>query len=336
MNNNQQFALLGVAGFIAPRHLKAIAETKSDLIAAFDPHDSVGIVDSWFPNAAFFTEFERLDRHVEKLRREERGIDYVSICTPNYLHDAHVRFALRSGATAICEKPLVLNPWNVDALAEVEAESEGRIQTILQLRLHPAIVALHDRHACMAEVDAATSPPSGGRGSNEPSDEIVDIDVTYITSRGGWYHHSWKGDEEKSGGVATNIGIHFFDMLAWIFGQQVRSIVHIRRPDCMAGVLELERARVRWFLSVNGNHLPEAQQAAGQRTYRSITIGGEEIEFSGGFTDLHTDSYRRILGGEGFGIEDARGSIELAHDIRHAPITALREDYHPLCQMIEL
>jgi len=311
-----KFALIGAAGFIAPRHLRAIKETGNTLVAALDPHDNVGVMDSYFPEADFFIEPERFDRQLDKLRREDCGVDFVSICSPNYLHDAHIRMALRNAAHAICEKPIVLNPWNVDALSAIEAETGRSVRTILQLRHHPAIIGLRERHA------AAT-------------DRAVDVDVTYITSRGKWYHHSWKGDEDKSGGVSTNIGVHFFDMLGWIFGSMRSSTVHRRQDDCAAGVLELERARVRWFLSVNSEHLPEAQRAKGQRTYRSITVDGTEVEFSDGFTDLHTVSYREILAGRGYGLQDARPSIEMVQAIRGAPLAALRGEYHPMCAQVE-
>lgn len=307
----RRFALIGAAGYIAPRHMKAIRDTGNRLVAAFDPSDSVGIIDSYFPDAHFFTEFERFDRHVDKLRRRGEGIDYVGICSPNYLHDAHIRFALRSGVHAICEKPIVLNPWNVDALEELQVESGRQVHTILQLRLHPAIVALRDRYR-------------GSRG-------ITDVDIAYITSRGNWYHQSWKGNPSKSGGIATNIGVHFFDMLSWIFGPQRASTVHLRTDDCAAGLLELERARVRWFLSINAGHLPVEQRAKGQRTYRAITMGGDAVEFSEGFTDLHTESYREIIAGRGFSVGDARAAIEMVHAIRHAPVSGLSGDYHPLC-----
>ncbi|MFO0961583.1 MAG: Gfo/Idh/MocA family oxidoreductase [Phycisphaerales bacterium] len=310
----KKFALIGAAGYIAPRHMKAIKETGNELVAAFDPNDSVGIIDSHFPQAHFFTEFERFDRHVEKLRRKGEKIDYVSICSPNYLHDAHIRFALRNGAHAICEKPIVLNPWNVDALEELQAETGKRIYTILQLRLHPAIIALREKFAS-----------AKGR---------TDVDIAYITSRGRWYHQSWKGDVSKSGGIATNIGVHFFDMLSWIFGGQRGSTVNLRNDDCAAGVLELERARVRWFLSINADHLPAEQKAKGQRTYRAITMGGEAVEFSEGFTDLHTDSYRSVLGGGGFSIGEARNAIEMVYGIRHAPLVGLSGDYHPFCRQV--
>jgi UDP-N-acetyl-2-amino-2-deoxyglucuronate dehydrogenase len=310
------FALIGAAGFIAPRHLRAIKDTGNTLVAALDPHDNVGVIDSFFPEADFFTEPERFDRHLDKLHREGCGVDYVSICSPNFLHDAHIRMAMRNGAHAICEKPIVLNPWNVDALTAIEAECGRRVNTILQLRHHPAIIALRDRHV-------------GSGGS------AVDVDVTYITSRGKWYHRSWKGNLEKSGGIATNIGVHFFDMLGWIFGSMRSSTVHRRQGDCAAGVLELERARVRWFLSVNSEHLPEAQRAKGQRTYRSITVDGTEVEFSDGFTDLHTVSYREILAGRGYGLQDARPSIEMVQAIRGAPLAELRGEYHPMCAQVE-
>ncbi|MBM4112683.1 MAG: Gfo/Idh/MocA family oxidoreductase [Phycisphaerae bacterium] len=309
-----RFALIGAAGFIAPRHMKAIKETGNTLVAALDPKDSVGIIDSYFPDAHFFTEFERFDRHVEKLRRRGTKVDCISICSPNYLHDAHIRFALRSGAHAICEKPIVLNPWNVDGLEELSRESGREIYTILQLRLHPAIISLREKFASR-------------NGTTE-------VDIAYITSRGRWYHQSWKGEEQKSGGIATNIGVHFFDMLSWIFGAQRKSTVHLRREDCAAGLLELERARVRWFLSINAEHLPAAQREKGQRTYRAITMGGEAVEFSEGFTDLHTTSYRSILDGHGFRIGEARSAIEMVHDIRHAPVAGLTGDFHPLCREV--
>jgi UDP-N-acetyl-2-amino-2-deoxyglucuronate dehydrogenase len=309
----KNFALIGAGGFIAVRHLRAIKDTGNELLAAFDPSDSVGIMDSYFPNTSFFVEYERFDRHIDKLRHSNNKIDYVSICTPNYLHDSHIRFALRQGADAICEKPLVLNPWNVDALAEVERETGKRLNTILQLRLHPTIAELKKK------MDADTSG------------KIYDIDLTYITSRGNWYFTSWKANEEKSGGIATNIGIHFFDMLAWIFGEPTLSQVHIMEPKRAAGYLELKKARVRWYLSVDNKALPEEVSAKGQRTYRSITIEGKEFEFSEGFTDLHTLSYQEILKGNGFGLSDAKNSIEMAYHIRHAKPLGLTGNYHPFC-----
>ena len=292
-----KFALIGAAGYVAPRHMKAIKEVGGDLVAAFDPADSVGVIDSHFPDARFFTEFERFDRHIDKLRRANDKVDYVAICSPNYLHDAHVRFALRSDADAICEKPLVLNPWNLDGLQEMEQQTGKRVHTILQLRLHPAILALKER------ID------------DEPADKIFDVDLTYITSRGGWYHVSWKGDEAKSGGIASNIGVHFFDMLEFVFGNLKANHVHLHTPTHAGGYLEYERARVRWFLSVDRNDLP-AHTPEGQTTYRSITVDGEEVEFSGGFVDLHTAVYQEILSGRGFGIEEARPAIEFVHTIR--------------------
>ena len=309
----RRFAIIGVAGYVAPRHLQAIQATENQLVAAYDPNDSVGIMDSYFPDADFFTEFERFDRHVDKRRREQAGreIDYVSICSPNYLHDSHMRFALRSGANAICEKPLVLNPWNIDGLAEIEADTGHRINTILQLRVHPAIIALRERIA------------------NEKSDTKHEVDLTYITSRGHWYHQSWKGDIKKSGGIATNIGVHFFDMLYFIFGSLQDNVVHLNTPTKAAGYLEYEHARVRWFLSVDVEDVPKAQREAGQRTYRSITVDGEEIEFSGGFTDLHTRSYEEILAGRGFGLEENRTAINAVSAIRGAVVAPLTGDYHP-------
>lgn len=316
----KRFALIGVAGYIAPRHLKAIKDSGNVLVAALDRSDSVGVLDSYFPDADFFTEFERFDRHLEMLKRadENQAVDYVSICSPNYLHDAHVRFALRIGASAICEKPLVLNPWNVEALEEIEKESKGKINTILQLRLHPAIIELKRR------ID------SGGK------DKIYDIDLTYITSRGHWYLVSWKGSIEKSGGIATNIGIHFFDMLAWIFGDVKKNIVHLSQPKRAAGFLELRKARVRWFLSLERGDLPTGPQQGRPMTYRSITIDGQEVEFSEGFGDLHTESYKKILVNEGFGTRDVMTSIQIASDIRNAEAVGLKGEYHPILKSIKL
>ncbi|MBG0781417.1 MAG: Gfo/Idh/MocA family oxidoreductase [Bacteroidales bacterium] len=295
------FALIGAAGYIAPRHMRAIKDTNNQLVAALDPFDSVGIIDSYFPDAQFFTEPERFDRHLDKLRRKGQGkVDYVSICSPNYLHDAHIRMALRNDAHAICEKPLVLNPWNIDALQEIEKESGKKIFTILQLRHHPAIIKLKE------QIDQNTN-----------QEKRYHIELQYITSRGAWYHHSWKGKIEKSGGIATNIGVHFFDMLTWIFGDCQQNIVHENTHDHAIGRLELEKASVNWLLSINRNHLPEIARSKGQTTYRTITVDGEEIEFSGGFTDLHTLSYQHILNGTGFGIEAARKSIQIVHDIRN-------------------
>lgn len=300
MTNNYNFALIGAAGYIAPRHLKAICDTGNRLIAALDPFDCVGIMDSYFPDCDFFTEPERFDRHLDKLRRRNsKGqVNYISICSPNYLHDAHIRLALRNNAHAICEKPIVLNPWNVDALQEIENESDKRIYTILQLRYHPAIIALKK------QIDEG------------PKDKIYDIDLNYVTSRGRWYFISWKGDVQKSGGVATNIGVHFFDMLTWIFGKMTNLQLTHSQPDKVSGYLELKRARINWKLSLDINDVPEKIRQKGQRTFRSIKIEGKEIEFSDGFTDLHTVTYQKILNGEGFGLEDARPSIEIVHKIR--------------------
>lgn len=311
----KNFALIGAAGYIAPRHMKAIKDTGNHLVAAMDKNDSVGIMDSYFPDAAFFTEFERFDRHLEKLKRGNDQIDYVSICSPNYLHDAHIRFGLRYGADVICEKPIVLNPWNVDALQEIEKETGKRIFNILQLRLHDSIIALKHK------VD------------NGPQDKMYEFDLTYQTSRGSWYYTSWKGDNEKSGGIATNIGVHFFDMLGWIFGEVKQNVVHVHTHDRAAGYLEFEKARVRWFLSINFDTLPEEVKASGKRTYRSISIDGEEIEFSDGFTDLHTISYQDVLGGGGFRIGESRQAIQTVYDIRHATPVGLRGDYHPMCTL---
>lgn len=312
---SKKFALIGAAGYIAPRHMKAIKDTKNDLVAAFDPNDSVGIIDSYFPNAAFFTEFERFDRHIDKLRRKREGVDYVSICSPNYLHDAHMRFGLRNGAHVICEKPIVLNPWNIDSLQELEKETGKNIYTVLQLRLHKAIIDLKNK------VDAA------------PKDKIYDFDLTYQTSRGNWYYTSWKGDVAKSGGIATNIGVHFFDMLGWVFGKVKANTVHIHTHDRAAGYLEFDRARVRWFLSINYETIPEDVRATGKRTFRSMEVEGEQIEFSDGFTELHTDTYNDILAGGGYRVDASRQAIEIVHDIRTKAPVGLVGDYHPFCRL---
>jgi UDP-N-acetyl-2-amino-2-deoxyglucuronate dehydrogenase len=295
--------------------MKAIKDTGNNLSVALDKFDSVGIIDSYFPEANFFTESERFDRHLDKMRGSESAIDYVSICSPNYLHDAHIRLALRNGSDVICEKPLVLNPWNIDALAEVEKRTGKRINNILQLRLHPSIIALKEKV------------------ENGPKDKIYDIDLSYLTSRGKWYFISWKGDNSKSGGIATNIGIHFYDMLTWIFGSVKQNVCHVSDEDKAAGFLELERARVRWFLSVNYDLIPDHIKATGQRTYRSITVEGEEIEFSGGFTDLHTKSYEAVLEDNGFGLMEAKTSIDIVHDIRNSTPVGLKGDYHPFCKL---
>jgi UDP-N-acetyl-2-amino-2-deoxyglucuronate dehydrogenase len=316
----KNFALIGAAGYIAPRHMKAIKDTGNDLCAAYDVFDSVGIIDSFFPDCSFFTQYELFERHVTKManlaiKNRDNGccgkVDYVSISTPNYLHDAHIRFGLRAGADVICEKPLVLNPGNIDALMKVEKETGKRVYNILQLRLHEAIIALKK------------SVESG------PADKIYDVDLTYITSRGNWYYTSWKGDVHKSGGVATNIGVHFYDMLSWVFGAVKNNIVHIASHDRVSGYLEFERARVRYFLSINYDTLPQQAKEAGKRTYRSLLMEGNEVEFSDGFTELHTESYKKILEGNGFGLEEARRSIEIVHNIRHATPVGLKGDYHP-------
>lgn len=308
------FALIGAAGFIAPRHLRAIKDNGQNLAAILDPNDSVGIIDSYFPEAAFFTEYERFDRHCEMLRRagEDERIHYVSICSPNYLHDAHIRFALRADANAVCEKPLVLNPWNVEALKSLEAETGRKINTILQLRHHPSIIALKERI------------------ESSPKDKRHNIILTYITPRGKWYHYSWKGDSMKSGGIATNIGVHFFDMLAWIFGRTRSNTLHYLTSEKAGGLLELENADVKWFLSLDKKDLAE-----GEKTFRSITLDGEEIEFSEGFTDLHTISYREILEGRGYGVEDAKPSIETVYEIRNSKPVGLKGDYHPFLKKFE-
>ncbi|MDH3998248.1 MAG: Gfo/Idh/MocA family oxidoreductase [Desulfuromonadales bacterium] len=313
----RNFALIGAGGYIAPRHMKAIRDTGNVLVAAMDKSDSVGILDSYSYDVAFFNEFERFDRFVEKVRRqgEEQRIHFVSICSPNYLHDAHCRFALRVGADAICEKPLVLNPWNLDALAELETESDRRIYNVLQLRVHPAIKALKEK------VQA------------EARQEKYEIDLSYITSRGRWYATSWKGDLQKSGGVTTNIGVHFFDMLLWVFGACQHSEVHLTEDNRMAGYLELENARVRWFLSLDRNDLPESAREGGKTTYRSLRVDGDEFEFSDGFADLHTEVYREILAGRGFGLNDARPSIELVYALRNALPVGGGDYHHPFLQL---
>jgi UDP-N-acetyl-2-amino-2-deoxyglucuronate dehydrogenase len=307
----KNFGIIGVAGYIAGKHLKAIKDTGNNLLASLDKFDSVGRIDSFFPGSDFFVEFERFDRHFDKLKRTGTKIDYVSICSPNYLHDSHIRFALRHQAEAICEKPIVLNPWNIDALQEIENETGRKIFTILQLRLHPKIIELREKIL------------------NGPKGKIYNVDMTYITSRGNWYYISWKGDIQKSGGVATNIGIHFFDMLSWIFGDAKKNIVHLSKPNKTAGYLELENARVRWFLSLDYNDIPRNVKESGQRTFRSITVDGEEIEFSEGFADLHTFSYKEILAGKGFGLREASQSVITAYNIRNAIPVGLKGDYHP-------
>jgi UDP-N-acetyl-2-amino-2-deoxyglucuronate dehydrogenase len=317
---NKNFALIGAAGYIAPRHMKAIKETGNDLVAALDPYDGIGIIDSNFPNASFFTEFERFDRFVYKWHRDSgKRIDFVSICSPNHLHDSHIRFALRNGADAISEKPLVLNPWNIDQLKVLENETGQKVNNILQLRLHPSIIALKEK----VTLELKENP-----------NKVYDIDLTYLTSRGKWYFVSWKGDEEKSGGIASNIGVHFYDMLCWIFGEVEENIVHLKKADANAGSLKLKNANVRWFLSVNIDYIPEEIKLRGLTTYRSITVDKEEIEFSGGFADLHTRSYQEILKGNGFGLDEAYGSINTVSTIRNLKPIGLKGEYHPFCRKI--
>ena len=310
-NKIKNFALIGAGGYIAPRHLKAIKDTGNVLVAALDKNDSVGILDSYFPDCSFFTEFERFDRYLEKIRQEKDSkIDYVSICSPNYLHDAHVRFGLRIGSDVICEKPLVLNPWNAESLKIIESNTGKKINTILQLRLHPSLIKLKQDI------------------SNNCNNKIFDVDLTYITSRGQWYYSSWKGDIKKSGGITTNIGVHFFDMLCWIFGKVKNNTVHILEDSRAAGYLELEKANVRWFLSIDRNDLPDKDK----RTYRSISVNNKEIEFSNVFTELHLESYKQILQGNGFGIDDVLPSIEIVSDIRNKKPIGLKSNYHPMCK----
>jgi UDP-N-acetyl-2-amino-2-deoxyglucuronate dehydrogenase len=314
------FALIGASGYIAPRHMKAIKETGNKLIAALDPYDGIGIMDSHFPEASFFMEFERFDRFVDKWHREQdKKIDYIAITSPNYLHDSHIRFALKSGANAICEKPLVLNPHNLEQLKVIEKESGKKVYTILQLRLHDSIIALKNRISKELEANP---------------DKIYDLDLSYLTSRGKWYFVSWKGDIAKSGGIASNIGVHFFDMLSWIFGEVEFQEVHIKEAHTNAGFMKLKNARVRWFLSVNYDYIPEIVRDTGKRTFRSITVDGEEFEFSEGFTDLHTTSYKDILSGGGFGLDDAMNSINIVSQIRKMNPLGITPNSHPFCQKV--
>ena len=315
----KNFAMIGAAGYIAPRHMKAIKDTGNKLVAAMDKNDSVGVIDSHFPEADFFVEYERFDRHIDLLKRAGTQIDYVSIASPNYLHDSHIRFALKHGAHAICEKPLVLNPHNIDALKVVQDETGKQFYNILQLRLHPSIIALKKE----VEDEVAKNP-----------NKVFDVDLTYLTSRGHWYFTSWKGSDDKSGGIATNIGVHFYDMLGWVFGDLVKNEAHLKQADTSAGYLEFKHAKVRWFLSVNYDYIPEAIKATGQRTYRSIAVNGKEIEFSGGFTDLHTASYEHILEGKGFGLEEARNSINIVSNIRNQDIVKNESDVHPFVSKV--
>jgi UDP-N-acetyl-2-amino-2-deoxyglucuronate dehydrogenase len=311
----KHFALIGAAGFVAPRHMQAIKDTGNIITCALDKFDSVGIIDSYFPEADFFTEFERFDRHIEKLRLKGSPIDFVSVCSPNYLHDAHIRFGLRNNADVICEKPIVLNPWNIDSLLDIEKQTGKKVYNILQLRLHPAIIALKQMVA------------------DGPADKIYDVELTYITSRGNWYYSSWKGDVAKSGGIATNIGVHFYDMLSWVFGKLKGNVVHLHQHDRAAGYLEFEKARVRWFLSIESDTIPAEVREAGKRTFRSLSINGESFEFSDGFTELHNNSYRKILEGEGFGLMEAKTAIEIVQSIRTQKPSSLKGDYHPFAAL---
>lgn len=308
------FALIGAAGFVAPRHMQAIHNNDGHLVAAVDPHDSVGILDRYFPDCRFFTEVERFDRHLEKLRRrpDDERVSWVSVCSPNYLHDAHIRLALRVGAHALCEKPLTINPWNLEQLMELEQEYDQKVYTVLQLRVHPALKALRERLVAQ-------------RGQRRHQ-----VQLTYMTRRGAWYLYSWKGDESRSGGLAMNIGVHFFDLLLWLFGPVQSSVVHAQSPTRTAGALTLQHADVRWMLSIDADDLPAATREAGKPAFRSLTMDGDEVEFSDVFGDLHTDVYRETLAGRGFTLADAQPSIELVHQIRHTAPTPSAEGRHPL------
>lgn len=315
----KNFALIGAAGYIAPRHMQAIKETGNNLVAILDKSDSVGIIDRYFPDAALFLESERFDRHIYRLSKKGEGqqVDYISICSPNYLHDAHIRLALRNNAHAICEKPLVLNTWNLDGLYDIEQDTGKKVYHILQLRLHPSVLKLKEK------IDA------------DKSDRVYDIDLTYITGRGKWYYYSWKADETRSGGITTNIGVHFFDMLTYIFGPVQENIVHYKSASAAGGFLRLKRARVRWFLSLDANFVPADLRAQGKTTYRSILIDNETFEFSDGFTDLHTRAYEKILAGEGFTLNDARNYVSICQDIRNADPIGMRGEYHPMLQQVK-
>ena len=318
--NKKNFALIGASGYIAPRHMKAIKETNNELIVSYDPYDGIGIMDSNFPQADFFTELERFEDFLTSWSRDNgKKLDYISIASPNYLHKSHIRMALQHGADAICEKPLVLNPTDIDALKLVEKETDKKVYNILQLRLHHSIITLKEKVA---------------KELKSNLNKMYEIDLTYLTSRGKWYFESWKGKEEKSGGIASNIGVHFYDMLTWIFGEVEENIVHVKTPDCNAGSFRLKNANVRWFLSVNYDYIPQEIRDTGMRTYRSITVDGEEIEFSGGFTDLHTRSYEEILKGNGFGLDEAYGSIEIVSTIRKLDAIGLKGNYHPFCKKV--
>ena len=310
----KKFALIGASGYVAPKHFEAIKNTGNTLVAAFDPFDSVGIIDKYFPTADFFIEFERFERHLDKLRRKDSSVDYVTVCSPNYLHDSHSRFALNLGADVICEKPLALNPRNLEGLRDLEDRTGHKVYSILQLRLHPAIQKLY--HKIQSSL-AST---------------IYDVDLTYIAPRGKWYYASWKGDEEKSGGIATNIGIHFFDMLSWIFGPAQKSLVHLYTHDRAAGLLVFNNANVRWFLSIDASTLPDDVSKAGLSSYRSLSIQGEEVNFSEGFESLHVKSYEKITDGKGFGINEASPAIEIVHNIRNSTPIGVKGDYHPFAK----
>lgn len=311
----KNFGIIGVGGYIAPRHLKAIKDTNNNLVCALDTNDSVGIMDSYFPMCNFYTEYERFDRYVDKISRTDKSLDYLSVCSPNYLHDSHIRFGLRNGCDVICEKPIVLNTWNIDSLERMEKETGKNVYTIFQLRLHPAVKEWKKK------IDSA------------PTNKVFDVDLTYITSRGLWYYASWKGDTAKSGGIATNIGVHFYDMLSWIFGEVKENIVHLASHDRVAGMLYFQRARGRYFLSINYDTLPDEVKQEGKRTYRKIVCDNEEVEFSEGFTELHTESYKHILKGEGFTLQDARTCIEIVSYIRNAKPIGLKGEYHPLAKL---
>jgi len=322
MGTSKNFAIIGASGYIAPRHMKAIKETGNNLVAALDPYDGIGIMDSYFPQASFFTEYERFDRFVDKWHRDgNKKIEYIGITTPNYLHDSHIRFALKSGADAICEKPLVLNPHNIDQLKVIEKETGKKVYNILQLRLHPSLIALKEK----VSSELVKNP-----------NKIYDIDLTYLTSRGKWYFISWKGNESKSGGIASNIGVHFYDMLCWIFGEVEENIVHLKTADTNSGSFKLKNANVRWFLSVNYDYIPKNIKQRELTTFRSITVDGEEIEFSGGFTDLHTRSYEEILTGNGFGLDESYGSIRTVAEIRNSEAVGLKGDYHPFAKKVKV
>jgi len=311
----KRFALIGAAGYIAPRHLKAIKETGNELVVAMDVNDSVGIMDSHFPEAEFFTEFEQFSAFIEDQAVKGEKLDYVVICSPNYLHSPHMKYALQNGLDVICEKPLVLNSEEIDLLKGYEGKYGAKVYSILQLRLHPSIVALKQKVAAEPE-------------------RIFDVDLTYMTSRGRWYLKSWKGKDEKSGGVATNIGVHFYDMLHFIFGDIKHNEVHYRSDKTASGYLEYERARVKWFLSIDANNLPENAVQGEKLTYRSIKIGDEELEFSNGFTDLHTQSYENILVGNGYGLEENRTAIETVEKIRKQELCTNEENFHPLMKKV--